>query len=599
MMSETYSNGRSSSSLEDPHPMVELAPPLNSPPVSEPHPIYAPLTGDASGKRPSVPSIMGYRSRSTTPGTSDPSKRESYNLAGSTFLITNDGRTLKLPMPSNSKADPLNWGRWKTAGALFAVALYSVVCLTAAQAASVILNSIQKEFQDEDIPQWQIKALVTGPTMLMGIGCLLWVPVSIGLGRRPTILIATMVVLAAMVWAGQAQTFCSLVAAVCFLGLGEGLALSLAFLMVIDLTYINQRSIGIALMWCMAGCFGTSGVALVPLLADHGNNWRRFYHYWTIPVVVSLVVTFFLYPETYFKRPTVAFNGLILLQSATEKLTVYEDREKDSEIYRDLPEYPLRTGFAGFRDRVGLSRSPFASWASAGRCVIQMGYCAVNPLIFWVFVASAFNSASMIFIGATYAKILIAPPYNIPPGLVGTVNVASGIGALCGLPIFAILFGKVLKRLSSRNKGVLEAEHYLVSYILPVLTGALSSLIYGLAVQYQWMASAFYFAYGINGFSFITMMIANTLWVTEAFPRWAAPAIAVVFGGCYFLTWAMSFALVPWIESHGYVWVGIELMIFQIVGGLVAMPVAFWGKSTRQAIAGRWAEDRSGALRPL
>lgn len=148
MMSETYSNG-TPSSLEDPHPMVELAPPLNSPPVSEPHPIYAPLTGDASGKRPSVPSIMGYRSRSSTPGTSDPSKRESYNLAGSTFLITNDGRTLKLPMPSNSKADPLNWGRWKTAGALFAVALYSVVCLTAAQAASVILNSIQKEFQDE------------------------------------------------------------------------------------------------------------------------------------------------------------------------------------------------------------------------------------------------------------------------------------------------------------------------------------------------------------------------------------------------------------------------------------------------------------------
>ena len=95
------------------------------------------------------------------------------------------------------------------------------------------------------------------------------------------------------------------------------------------------------------------------------------------------------------------------------------------------------------------------------------------------------------------------------------------------------------------------------------------------------------------------MMIANTLWVTEAFPRWAAPAIAVVFGGCYFLSWAMSFALVPWIESHGYMWVGIELMIFQIVGGLVAMPVAFWGKSTRQAIAGRWAEDRSGALRPL
>jgi len=63
--------------------------------------------------------------------------------------------------------------------------------------------------------------------MLMGIGCLMWVPVSIGLGRRPTILIASLVELGAIIWAGQAKSFCSLVAAVCFLGLAEGLALSL------------------------------------------------------------------------------------------------------------------------------------------------------------------------------------------------------------------------------------------------------------------------------------------------------------------------------------------------------------------------------------
>ncbi|KAH6852090.1 MFS general substrate transporter [Alternaria alternata] len=597
-MSETYSN-RLSSALKDPHPMVELAPPPNAHPVSAPHPIYPPFPDETPGKRPSVPSVLGHHSRPMTAETARRSRRESYNLIGSTFLITNDGRTLKLPMPSNSKADPLNWNRWKTGGALFSVALFSVVCLTAAQAASVVLDDIQRDFAHEDIPAWLLKALVTAPTLFMGLGCFLWVPVSIGLGRRPTMLIATLVVLLAMLWAGEAGSFRSLVGAVCFLGLGEGLALSLAFLMVIDLTYINQRSAAVALMWCMAGCFGTSGVALVPVLADHGNNWRNFYHYWTIPVVVSLAVTFALYPETYFKRPTVAFNGLILLQSATEKLTVYEDREKDSEIYRDLPEYPLRTGFAGFRDKAGLSRSPFASWASAGRCIIQMAYCAANPLIFWVFVASAFNSASMIFIGATYARILIAPPYNMSPSVVGTVNVASGFGALCGLPIFALLFCKVLKRLSSRNRGVLEAEHYLVGYILPVITGALSSVLYGLAVHFHWQPVAIYFAYGINGFSFITLMIANTLWVTEAFPRWAAPAIAVVGGGCYILSFAMSFALVPWIDAHGYMWVGIELMIFQVLGGLVAMPVAFWGKSTRQAIAGRWSEDRSGALRPL
>ena len=61
----------------------------------------------------------------------------------------------------------------------------------------------------------------------MGLGCLLWVPLSIGMGRRPTLLIATAVVILAMVWAGEAQSFQQLVAAVCFVGLGEGLSLSL------------------------------------------------------------------------------------------------------------------------------------------------------------------------------------------------------------------------------------------------------------------------------------------------------------------------------------------------------------------------------------
>lgn len=120
---------------------------------------------------------------------------------------------------------------------------------------------------------------------------------------------------------------------------------------------------------------------MVPVISHDGRDWRNFYHYWMILVIVSLIVTFVVYPERYFKRPTVAFDALIVLQNATEKLTVYQDKERDSDIYRDLPDYPVRTGFAGFRDRVGLSRSPFASWISMGRCFLQMGYCAINPLI--------------------------------------------------------------------------------------------------------------------------------------------------------------------------------------------------------------------------
>ncbi|KAH7112088.1 major facilitator superfamily domain-containing protein [Dendryphion nanum] len=590
----------SANSLQDPYPEVELAPPPRAHPLAEPR-LISPLSHIANEEEeyerpPSFLPDPGARPKAKSlAGSVRAKKHESYNLASSNFLITSTGKRLNLPVPSNSKFDPLNWSAWKTAGAWVSVSFYSVVALTAAQAASVVLDGIQASFQSENVEPWLLKWLVTAPTLLMGLGCFLWIPLSIGLGRRPVLLVATITLLLALLGAGRAQTFSQLLVAVCFLGLCEGLALSLAFLMVIDMTYISQRPRGVALMWSISGCIGTSGVALVPVMSRHARNWRQFYYYWMIPALASLLFSFLLYPETYFKRPTVAFDGLIVLQSATEKLTVYQDVEQDSEIYRDLPEHPTRAGFAGFRDRLGLARSPFASWTSTFYCYIQICYCAANPLIFWVFITSSFNFASMMFIGATYARVLLKAPYNLPRDVVGTVNCASGTGSVFAFIVWCL----IITRLMRRHRGAPEAEHYLVGYLHPVIFGALSSVLYGFAVENEWHWGFFYLAYGLNGFSFVSLMIANTLWVTEAFPRWAAPALAAVSGGCYLISFTMSFALVPWINAHGYKWVGIELMIFQIVGGSVALPVAFWGKNARQAIQGRWSDDRSGALRPL
>jgi len=371
--------------------------------------------------------------------------------------------------------------------------------------------------------------------------------------------------------------------------------------MMIDMTFIHQRPKAVALLWSLAGFAGTSSLAVTPYLSNHGYDWRKYYHFWSILMAISFVVVFLLFPETYFKRPTVAFDGLILLQSATEKLTVYKDNEAESDIYRDLPEPPTgqRTGFNGLRDRLGLCRSPFASWTAVGHCYYQMAFCVVNPLIFWVFIASSVNFAGMLFIGATYAQILRSPPYSLPSWLIMNVNICSGVGALFAYPFSGILVGKILNRLARRNRGVREAEHFLVGYILPVITGALSTFLYGFAVQRKLHFAFYYLAYGLNGFSWTTLSISNTMWVTEAFPRWAAPAISVLAGGCYILSFTMSFATVPWVEAHGYKLVGIELAVLQIVAGLVAVPIAFKGKNARQAINGKWAHERAGALRPL
>ena len=181
-------------------------------------------------------------------------KHESYNLSGSVFLVTGDGRTLKLPIPSESRHDPLNWGRWKTTGAMFALGLYSIVCLTAVQAASLMMHGILEDFREavcslphtqltapavslsnypcwltmilQDFKPWTPETLVTAPTLFMGIGALIWVPLSLALGRRPTFLISALFNLAATIGAGYAKTFHQLLLFLCVLGVGEGFALT-------------------------------------------------------------------------------------------------------------------------------------------------------------------------------------------------------------------------------------------------------------------------------------------------------------------------------------------------------------------------------------
>ncbi|KAF2686583.1 MFS general substrate transporter, partial [Lentithecium fluviatile CBS 122367] len=458
------------------------------------------------------------------------------------------------------------------------------------------------DFKDEESHPWTLETVVTAPTLFMGIGALLWVPLSLALGRRPVFLLAALLNFVATLGAGYSRTLRELLFFVCLLGLGEGFALTPAFLMVIDLTFIDQRPKAIAAFWSVAGFIGVSSLSLVPYFSNHGEDWHLFYRRWAPMTGSALVLAYLLYPETYFKRPTVAFNGLILLQSATEKLTVYEDHETEAspDLYKDLPGYPFAPDSKpSILQRLGLARSPFASFTSMGACYAQILFCFLNPLIFWVLLASIFNFAGMMFIGATYARILSAPPYSLPSSLLIHVNNASALGSLLGYPCAGIAVGALIKRLVKRNKGVLEAEHYLIAYILPVLAGAASTLLYGLAVHHTLHFTVYYLAYGLNGFSWVCLAIANTMWVTEAFPRWAAPALVVVNGGCYLLSFSMSFALVPWIAAHGYLLVGVELTVLQVLGGAVALPIAFWGRTARQAIHGRWAGERGGALRPL
>lgn len=74
------------------------------------------------------------------------SKRDSSQIPGTVYLITSNGEVLRLPIPSNSPQDPLNWGMKKRALAFLALASLGSTSLIVVQGASSLFSSLSKEF---------------------------------------------------------------------------------------------------------------------------------------------------------------------------------------------------------------------------------------------------------------------------------------------------------------------------------------------------------------------------------------------------------------------------------------------------------------------
>ncbi|OLN96293.1 putative MFS-type transporter C1271.10c-like protein 7 [Colletotrichum chlorophyti] len=523
----------------------------------------------------------------------------SADVSGSVYLITAAGKTLKLPMPSNSPRDPLNWSRQKRIVAMFVLILYSVVTMLVTQAASLMYRSLAAEFNAEQPDRYPLDILVSTPsTISLGLGAFLWIPLSVAVGRRPVFLLASCLVTIATILAAKSSGFYQLLGALVLIGFSAGMSLSAALLCIIDLTFIDERPNALGMFWGIGNSFGLLSLPVVPALAAPG--WRHFYTVWIVPCLAILVLGFFFFPETYFVRPAVAFDGRVLVQGGSEKVQMYDDWDElsDDKVTAAAEAQPVpETTWQGIVRRWGI-RKGGAGFREMWTCYMQMLLCACNPLVFWVAILNTLNFGAMLFIGETYSIVMSRPPYNLSERVISLVSPVSAIGAFLAWPVSTILISRVARRLTLRNGGIRDAEHYLVAFLPAVLTGAGSVFLYGFAVHHQWSFIWIFISYLLNSFSAVAYGIASTLWVTEAFPRWAAPAMIIVGGAGYMLSFATSYAATPWLKSQGYLAANFELGgILLIVGG-VAVPLAFWGKGLRQYINGRWGVSEAGALRP-
>lgn len=534
------------------------------------------------------------------------SKRQSMDIAGSVFLIASDGRLLSLPIPSDSPADPLNFEKKRRLFIYATLLLHSAVCMFAIQTPGNLYAAFLHKFTKEDMAPFSVDTLSGSPTLMMGLSFFFWIPCSVAFGRRPLIILSAILMSVGALWAGFTTNYHQLLGGICLMGLAGGATLSVTILQFIDLTFIHERPLAIAGFWCGGGGLPLLVLANLPLMVDVEKNFHSVYRGLAIPSIIMLIVIFFFVPETYFLRPPVAFDGRVLVQSGTEKVRMYEEwwdvpggdnrsiqaMENGLPSLNDLPVHTWRvTPLSIWKRSVCEPRAAAASF-------VQIFLCVANPLVFWVTLLNAINFAGMMSIGTGFPVRMAEAPYSLPPEAVARVNFSAATGSFLALPASYYMLNNVMKRLTLRNKGVRHAEFYLPAFILPVVSGAVSVFIYGFAARDKWHPAAYHFAYGLNAFSYGSASVVNTIWVVESLPQWAAAGIAVVGGVSYVASYGITAVLPMWNEAAGFVAVNSAIAIAMISVGLFAIPIAFWGKSVRQFINGRFSAYEGGALRP-
>ncbi|KAL2062178.1 hypothetical protein VTL71DRAFT_6444 [Oculimacula yallundae] len=540
------------------------------------------------------------RSSNTSSTLSNRSKYDSMDMSGSVYLISGDGKMISLPMPSRSPRDPLNWSRTKRICAFLPVLWFQIVCLVLVQGTSSLYLGVSQEFSSKEMKPFGPGVLVSGPSLFQGIGIFLWAPLSLAVGRRPTFVLATIVLTGSTLWAGITNSFHQYVVALCFGAVAQGFALSASLLLIIDLTFIHERPQGVALNWSLTPASAYAIFSLAPEMSRGGTDYKLFYQILVFPCFVSIALALFFFPETYFIRPAQSYNGRIIAQSATEKIEFHDSWEAfpGGKDLPDPPDHPEIERWWFMRCQYRLLVTTRAGWKGMFVCYPQVALCVINPLIFWVALLEAIMLCSYLSIGETVVATVVSEPYNLSPTYVARGSFGGVPASLLTWPICSYALSMATKRLAMRNNGIREAEYYLPAFIIPVLAAVLSNILYGFAVQRAWHYAVILIALALNIFAFYAINIVGTVWVTEAFPRWAAPAIVVVYGVSFCTSSGMSYVILPWIRSQGILGMQLQIALATFLVGAIGVPLAFFGKGVRQRINGRWAASEAGALRP-
>ncbi|KAM0753504.1 MFS general substrate transporter [Meredithblackwellia eburnea MCA 4105] len=503
---------------------------------------------------------------------------------GTSWAFDTKGRRVLNPRPSNSPDDPLNWS-WAEKQYLAAISCCAVLAcnITGAGPSIAIVQQAIEWFGAPPTSATISKTayLFTTTALCNGVSLFFAVPAITKFGRRPIYITAFTIYTATLIWCACAKSFGSEIAGRAILGLAAGVGECLGALTVTDIFFTHERGLYMAWYNVLLSCGAAVGLIVDGAVTQHLPSWRYFYYVDIAFVGFLTILAFFTLPETSFRRNELILNGHVGAEFAEEHPKV------DPTLTRKT-----------YRQRLALFSGTYTSepywklfirpWGLICLPAVLLSVITFGNTIGWL-VAVTSNVAP------AYEQILGFSTQNT-----GFLFFGALIASIIGVPFGGLLGDKCSEWGAKRNGGVREPEHRLIAMVIPLITGPLSLILYGLCIQHK--TNWFVGCLGISLVNFSVCCATNIalVYAIDSYKPIGDEVVTATLGYKAFIGYVLGFYTNTWVTNQGYLKGYGEMAAIEFGLLLFVVPVYVFGKKMRYASgnwpwlkwAASWSDDR-------
>ncbi|KAJ5770826.1 uncharacterized protein N7511_002877 [Penicillium nucicola] len=390
----------------------------------------------------------------------------------STYKVESDDHAetkvqVRVPRPSSSHLDPLNWSRPRKE-LLFATIILGS-CFTGSLG-PVLVPGFGIVARDLDVSLTNVTLLNGSLVMALGVSSYLSASFSMIFGKRAVYLFTTILLLVSCCWAGASKSYVSLLAS--RLGMGGFFALA-GTASINDVFFVQERGLRVGL-WNLGLI---ASVNLTPVISGYvisNMSWRWSFWLEACMYGILLVVVLVFFPETSFNRNSCD-------ESATEN--IFKEGEGMERIVAINPSLPERSRLWSYYG-IGLDSTMFPDRPNILMACIKPWYMLIHPIVAWECVMWAVVFTWTILVGAVASQIFTAAPFNMSTVAVGNLTgIPPFIGSAIGTFTGGWLCDFCGRALSKRNLGVYEPEFRL--WVMPLATVTMAVGTFGLGAAIE------------------------------------------------------------------------------------------------------------------